>query len=639
MKALFSWFNDRTGFGDWRGRLAESPVPGGACGCKVWPCVIALLFCVQAITGFFLWAFYSPSAQTAWESVYFVQNEVVGGWLLRAIHHYSAHVLLAVLMIAVVQSILTRAYRAPRELVFWATVGLGLFALAAVLTGDLLSWDQNGYASTKTRTGFLTFLPWVGDSLLKIAIGGPGPALGSLSLTRFFAMHVGLFGGGFLLLLIVRGVLSRRASAKTVASGESSGCCGGCTAVPYWPGQAWRGAVACLIVLAVVLLLACQHGVTPPHAGAPLLSPADTNPLNAYDAARPEWFLVGVYEFSHLFPGEWGIVPIFIVPGLLVLIVLAMPFVGKHPIGQGFNVLFTVLLLAALVGLTYYSYAKDRADPKHQEAIRIEKSRAGRVCVLIRDNGGVPPGGALSLLQSDSVSEGPRLFRQHCASCHQYVSSLCDVDVNEEIAVAKPAVAPDLGEFASRRWIAGLLDPKQIRGPKYFGGTKFHGGEMPGFVKETFGEIDDELEKKREKVIMALSAEANLPSQRGCDVDDAKAITEGRKLMVDDFGCTNCHKFHKNGSLGSAPDLTSYGSADWIEGIIRNPAHRRFYGKLNDRMPAYGGLSDPTRNTLSPKQIKLLAEWLRWEWLDAEWKKDVEWRKAASEEMKKGTGN
>ena len=99
---------------------------------------------------------------------------------------------------------------------FWATVGLGLFALAAVLTGDLLSWDQNGYAATKTRTGFLTFLPWVGDGLLKIAIGGPGPALGSLSLTRFFAMHVGLFGGGFLLLLIIRSALARRANVKIV---------------------------------------------------------------------------------------------------------------------------------------------------------------------------------------------------------------------------------------------------------------------------------------------------------------------------------------------------------------------------------------------------------------------------------------
>ncbi len=109
MKSLFSWFNDRTGLGDWCGRLAGSPVPGGACWCKVWPCVIAFLFCVQAITGFFLWAYYSPSAQTAWESVYYVQNEVAGGWLLRAIHHYSAHVLLAVLLLPSCKAFLTRA--------------------------------------------------------------------------------------------------------------------------------------------------------------------------------------------------------------------------------------------------------------------------------------------------------------------------------------------------------------------------------------------------------------------------------------------------------------------------------------------------------------------------------------------------
>ncbi len=68
---------------------------------------------MQAITGFFLWVYYSPSAQTAWESVYYLQYDVAGGWLLRAIHHYSAHVLLAMLIIYVVQSILT-APAAPR---------------------------------------------------------------------------------------------------------------------------------------------------------------------------------------------------------------------------------------------------------------------------------------------------------------------------------------------------------------------------------------------------------------------------------------------------------------------------------------------------------------------------------------------
>lgn len=609
MKSLFSWINDRTGLGDWCASLANSPTPGGARWRRVLPCVIAFLFCVQAITGFFLWVYYSPSSRTAWESVYYLQNEVAGGWLLRAIHHYSAHVLLAVLMLAVVQAILTRAYRAPRELVFWATVGLGLLALAAILTGDLLSWDQNGYSATKTRTGFLNLLPWVGNDLLKVAIGGPGPALGNLSLTRFFAMHVGLFGGGFVLLLIIRTALARRANIEIA---EGSDAC--CAAVPHWPAQAWRGGVACLIAMVVVLALACQHGVKPPHAGTTLLSPADTSPLNAYDAARPEWFLTGVYEFSHLFPGEWGIIPIFIIPGALVLIVLLMPFVGKLWIGQAFNVLFTIALLVGVVCMTWISYAKDRKDPAHQKAIAVERWRADRVCQLICLNHGIPPAGALSLLQHDPKAEGPRLFGQQCLSCHNHLVS-GDKDVVQNMSIDKPT-APNLARFASREWIAGLLDPKRINTADYFGGTKFRGKDMANFVKETLGEADAEQKQNIAKVVAALSAEAHLPSQKELDVKDAKMIEEGRKMIVDEFSCTDCHKFHKKGPTGNAPDLTGYGSAEWITGILRDPANRRFYGKLNDRMPAYGASDDPAKNPLTPEQIKLLTEWLRGEWAE-----------------------
>ncbi len=601
MKALWSWVNDRTGIGDACGWLADSPVPGRSCCCKTLPCVILFTFCIQVISGWFLWVFYSPSAQTAWESVYYIQHEVMGGWLLRAVHHYSAHVLLALLMLAVAQSILTNAYRAPRELVFWATVGLGLFALAAILTGDLLYWDQNGYASTKTRTGFLAFLPLVGDSLLKLAIGGPGPALGHLSVTRFFALHVGTFGGGFVALLVIRGILARRAAAADAASGVSSS--------HYWPKQAMQGTVACLAVAVIILFLACQHGTEAPHRGVTLLSPADTDPANGYNAARPEWFLVGVYEFSHLFPGELAIIPIFIVPGLLVFIVLLMPFVAKVPLGQAFNVLFTIGLLIALTGMSYWSLAKDRDNPEHQKAIAQELQQADRVCELARHEG-IPPTGALTLLRNDPKTQGPRLFSQNCSSCHDYAAGKNEA---EDIKAEKSS-APNLAGFATRGWIAGLLDPKQISGPQYFGGSKQKTGKMAGFVKETFAELDDDQKKDLAKAVAALSAEAHLPSQKELDAKDAKMIEEGRKQIVE-FGCTDCHKFHEKAGAG-APDLTGYGSPEWIAGIIRNPADKRFYGSTNDRMPAYAGSADPAQNTLNPHQIEMLTNWLRGEWYE-----------------------
>ena len=71
----------------------------------------------------------------------------------------------------------------------------------------------------------------------------------------------------------------------------------------------------------------------------------------------------------------------------------------------------------------------------------------------------------------------------------------------------------------------------------------------------------------------------------------------------------------EKGRLGSAPDLTGYGSREWLVGIISNPAHKRFYGAKNDRMPLYAEFPDqPAKNMLSKESIEILADWLRGEW-------------------------
>jgi mono/diheme cytochrome c family protein len=71
------------------------------------------------------------------------------------------------------------------------------------------------------------------------------------------------------------------------------------------------------------------------------------------------------------------------------------------------------------------------------------------------------------------------------------------------------------------------------------------------------------------------------------------------------LNCIDCHKFHDEGS-GTGPDLTAWASRDWTIGIIKNPAHQRFYSRRNDRMPAYG-----ERQELTDRQVEMIAEWLR----------------------------
>ena len=74
------------------------------------------------------------------------------------------------------------------------------------------------------------------------------------------------------------------------------------------------------------------------------------------------------------------------------------------------------------------------------------------------------------------------------------------------------------------------------------------------------------------------------------------------------LNCIDCHEFRGEGS-GTGPDLTGWGSREWTIGIIKNPSHKRFYDRRNDRMPAYG-----ERQELTDKQIELVTDWLRGEW-------------------------
>jgi ubiquinol-cytochrome c reductase cytochrome b subunit len=170
----------------------------------------------------------------------------------------------------------------------------------------------------------------------------------------------------------------------------------------------------------------------------------------------------------------------------------------------------------------------------------------------------------------------------------------------------------------------GLLNPELIAGPDYFGHTAFADGDMVTTIQDMFDVNDDserqQLQAQLRKVALALSAEAGLPRQVAQDQEQANEIAEGRTLLTGDLGCTGCHRFHDEGELGSAPDLTGYGSREWLMGMISNPSHERFYGDgRNDRMPEFAADNVQTRkNLLSLAEVGHLADWLRQDWFELE---------------------
>jgi ubiquinol-cytochrome c reductase cytochrome b subunit len=587
---LLDWLDGRTGYRKILHEALYENVPGGARWRYVWGSTLTFTLSIQFITGIFLWMAYSPSSQTAWESVYYIQNEMAGGWLLRGIHHFTAQAMNVLLVLHLMQVIIDGAYKAPREVNFWFGVLLLLLVLGLSLTGYLLPWDQKGYWATKVATNIMAITPLIGPALQKIIIGGAD--YGHHTLTRFFALHAGVLPGLIIVLLAGHIYLFRRhgLTAKEPKRRPDA---------PFWPDQVLKDAVACLAVLAVIMFFVLR-------SGAELGAPAD--PSEPFAAARPEWYFLFLFQLLEYFKGNYGfisdpMVGALILPGIVMLILVLMPIIGNWRLGHRFNLGFTCALLVGAGILTAIALRHDAHDPDYNASLRTARRDADRIKILARAQG-IPPDGAAMLLREDPYTQGPRIFARSCASCHKY-----DGHDGLGLVTTNAPSAPDLKGFASREWIGGLLDPEKISSSNYFGGTKFADGKMAKWVKKNVPKASpDDIRQ----VIAALSAEAQLKSQREIDARDASLIDSGRDLIAgDDINCTECHQFRKPDEDASAPDLTGYGSRQWLIDFISNPAHTRFYGRRNDRMPAFGA-----EKMLDRKSIEMVVDWLRGEWLD-----------------------
>ncbi|HKQ37879.1 MAG TPA: cytochrome b N-terminal domain-containing protein, partial [Verrucomicrobiae bacterium] len=557
--------------------------PGGARWRYVWGSALTFALAVQFITGLFLWLAYNPSSQTAWESVYYIQHHMTGGAWLRGIHHFTAQAMNVLLVLHLMQVVIDGAYKAPREVNFWFGFVLLLLVLALSLTGYLLPWDQKGFWATKVATNIVAITPFIGPQLQKLIIGGAD--YGHHTLSRFFALHAGFLPGLIVVLLAGHIYLFRRhgLTVKEPRRGPDT---------YFWPDQVLKDAVACLAVLATVLFLIIAG------KGAELGGPAD--PTEPYSAARPEWYFLFLFQFLKYFPGGtevWGAI---VVPTLILVVMCLMPFFGKWRLGHLFNIGFLVAMFIGVALLTGLAIKDDRGNASFRAAKKAADHEAERIKVLAAAQG-IPTSGAANLLGEDPFVQGPKLFARNCSSCHRYGG-----DNALGLTPKDPQSAADLKGFASRDWIERLLDPAHITSTNYFGGTKFASGKMVKFVKKDLAEYTPQ---QKEQVRKALSAEAKLKSQAAAEPRDASDIAAGRALIKSK--CTECHAFGAADEDATGPDLTGYGSREWLIGFISNPAHPKFYGKRNDRMPRFA-----EEKILDTKSIALIADWLREDWYE-----------------------
>ncbi|HAM73379.1 MAG TPA: menaquinol-cytochrome C reductase [Verrucomicrobiales bacterium] len=598
MNRLFDWLDHRTGYRSLVHEALHENVPGGSRWRYIWGSALTFGIFVQFITGLFLWMAYSPSAGSAWESVYYIQNEMTAGWLLRGIHHSMAQLMTVLLVLHFMQVVIDGAYKAPREINFWFGLGLLGVVLALSLTGYLLPWDQKGYWATRVATNIAGVTPLIGPWVQRILIGGPD--YGHHTLTRFFALHAGWLPG-LLVVLIAGHIYLFRKHGLTAAEPRRK------ADEPFWPDQVLKDAVASLAVMAAVLVMIFWPRISGAGGplGADLSAPAD--PSELYSAARPEWYFLFLFQLLKYFPGEsevWGAI---VLPGVGISILLAMPFLGRWRLGHRFNIVFLATGLAGAAALTLLAWRADRLSPEFQVARRMADREAERMMVLAGSPLGIPPSGGASLLRQDPFIQGPKLFAKHCSSCHRWGGEDGQGGIPRD-----PASAADLKGFATREWLAGLLDPARVATSNYFGGTKLSDGKMSRFVRKEVSRFTPAQREELTGVLAAISAEAGLRGQAKADRRDAALIARGREVIrTDSMRCTECHAFRKADEDASAPELTGYGSREWLIALVGDPAHARFYGKRNDRMPRFAA-----DQVLDAESIGLVVDWLRGDWYE-----------------------
>ncbi len=596
------FFDQRTGYRALVAHLLDEPIRGGARWAYVFGSALLGTFLVQAITGAALMTSYAPSDQSAWASVHFVQFKQAGGWLLRGVHHYGAQAMVILLAGHLLQVALFGAYKKPREVTWWIGLALMALVLAFALTGYLLPWDQKGYWATRVATNIAGTVPVVGESVQHVLEGGT--EYGSLTLTRFYALHAFVLPALVAGLVVVHVALFRRhgVTPREGANLEKVDA--------FFPKQLAKDLAAALAVLALVFALAFRT-----H-GAGLDAPAD--PSSDYPA-RPEWYFLGLFQLLKYFHGPLEVVGTVVLPALAGAYLFALPLLDTKPTRALRARLLPLAPLfvigGAATGLTGLALQGDRSDAKYERARANADARAELAVGLAMR--GVPPEGPLAMLKRSPEARGPELFAEHCASCHTLR------DAFGQLGDEAKRTAPRLDGWGTERWVLDMIDDPD--GDARFGRTAYK-GEMPSMTTppkdataqsavQTWRESFKPMAREDMEAAAAfLASQGDEPGEtipENALRRDAARVARGKEIVT--TRCTTCHLFEGQGDdadQGLAPELAKYGSKAWVMAQIRNPASQATY-RANALDSERKGHMPRFDDELSQRDIELLAEWLR----------------------------
>jgi len=230
----------------------------------------------------------------AYKSVVDLSLDVKAGLLIRQAHHWAADVFVVAIVLHLMRVFFTGAFRKPRELVYYAGLGMLMLALLEGFVGYSLVDDLLSGMGLAIAYGVALSLPLIGGNLALLIWGDPFPGSPQFE-SRLYIAHVlllpvaiGILLAIHLLLIVARHhtqFRGRDRSERIVVG------------VPTVPAYAPRSLGLAFAVFSMLFLLGGLVQINPIWEWGPYEVSQGTN------GAQPDWYLGWLIGGLRLMPG------------------------------------------------------------------------------------------------------------------------------------------------------------------------------------------------------------------------------------------------------------------------------------------------------------------------------------------------
>ncbi|MFQ5890774.1 MAG: cytochrome b N-terminal domain-containing protein [Gemmatimonadota bacterium] len=257
----------------------------------------AFFIILLLLTGIYLAQFYNPNPIGAHDSVlYIIARAPLGDWV-RSLHYWSAGAVTVTITTHLIYVFWRRSYKKPREVTWWAGVGMAGLLFLLIVTGTALRNDQEGF---EALSHFVT------GGELTGALGAfftESFTRSTSLLSRIFSLHTSLLPLALIGLMGLHFWLIRHLGIHADASETS-----------VFRTHAIRLAGVASLAFATIGLLAV---VAPENLGYPAVA--------GVEVTKPFWPVLWVYGLENLL-GTWGMI---IGPAILFGFLATIPLLDR----------------------------------------------------------------------------------------------------------------------------------------------------------------------------------------------------------------------------------------------------------------------------------------------------------------------